>query len=65
MRESERERVRAVVRCDVREKQIDCVLPFPFSVFLFKKIKNITGGPARADAQASRAVYSPLGGSED
>jgi disease resistance protein RPS2 len=36
------------------------VLPFPFLIFFLKKKINM-GGPARADAQASRAVNSPLG----
>jgi hypothetical protein len=55
------------VRRDVRKKEKQraaCVTSFSFffSVFLFKK-ENIyiyMGGPARADARASRAAYSPL-----
>jgi hypothetical protein len=49
-------------RRDVRKRRetVRACPSFSFSDFLFKKKKINMGGPARADAQASRAVNSPL-----
>jgi hypothetical protein len=54
-----RERSRAV---ESARKRLACVsfFLFIFSVFHYLKKKKKVGGPARAGAQASRAVESPM-----